>query len=205
MNIPILILNGLTYGGLLFMGASGLTLIMGLMGIVNMAHGTYYLLGAYVGWALVRAGMSWYMAILISGLLIAVISYLVRVGLFRFVMGQGMRMTMLTIGISLIIWYHRDKRRALALIQAGYYVTAEIIGFPINRRHRINNIPMYYVECIYRDPMTGKEYYFQSGDIGLVTNRMVNHQNPPQNQTVRVYVDPNHDYRNYYVDIDSIR
>lgn len=103
MNIPILILNGLTYGGLLFMGASGLTLIMGLMGIVNMAHGTYYLLGAYVGWALVRAGMSWYLAILISGLLIAVISYLVRVGLFRFVMGQGMRMTMLTIGISMIL------------------------------------------------------------------------------------------------------
>lgn len=112
---------------------------------------------------------------------------------------------MLTLGISLISWYHRDKRRILSLIQTGYYVTAELIGFPINRRHRINNIPMYYAECIYRDPMTGKEYYFQSGDIGLVTNRMVNHQHPPQNQTVRVYVDPNHDYRNYYVDIDSIR
>lgn len=103
MNIPILILNGLTYGGLLFMGASGLTLIMGLMGIVNMAHGSYYLLGAYVGFALVEAGVSWYLAILLSGLLIAILSYLVRVGLFRFVMGQGMRMTMLTIGISMIL------------------------------------------------------------------------------------------------------
>lgn len=103
INIPITILNGLTYGGLLFMGASGLTLIMGLMGIVNMAHGTYYLMGAFIGYLLVNAGVSWYLAILISGAAIALLSYLVRIGLFRFVSGDSSRMVMLTIGLSMIL------------------------------------------------------------------------------------------------------
>jgi branched-chain amino acid transport system permease protein len=51
---PILIqvLNGLQYGLLLFLVASGLTLIFGIMGVINLAHGSFYMVGAYFAWSL---------------------------------------------------------------------------------------------------------------------------------------------------------
>jgi len=51
---PILIqvLNGLQYGLLLFLVASGLTLIFGIMGVINLAHGSFYMIGAYFAWSL---------------------------------------------------------------------------------------------------------------------------------------------------------
>ena len=45
-------LNGLQYGLLLFLVASGLTLIFGIMGIINLAHGSFYMVGAYIAWSL---------------------------------------------------------------------------------------------------------------------------------------------------------
>jgi len=52
----IQLLNGLQYGLLLFLVASGLTLIFGIMGIINLAHGSFYMVGAYLAWSL--AGMT---------------------------------------------------------------------------------------------------------------------------------------------------
>ncbi|MEO7937108.1 MAG: branched-chain amino acid ABC transporter permease [Burkholderiaceae bacterium] len=55
MDFPtflIQLLNGVQYGLLLFMLAAGLTLIFGIMGVVNLAHGSFYMLGAYLGYAL---------------------------------------------------------------------------------------------------------------------------------------------------------
>lgn len=108
-TIILTIMNGITYGGLLFMGASGLTLILGLMGVVNMAHGSYYILGAVVGWKIVSALSAtlsgiWYFALLIAGLVVGVLSWLVRKYLFCFVKSaDGMGVTMLTIGLSMAI------------------------------------------------------------------------------------------------------
>jgi branched-chain amino acid transport system permease protein len=48
----IQLLNGLQYGLLLFLVASGLTLIFGIMGIINLSHGSFYMLGAYLAWSL---------------------------------------------------------------------------------------------------------------------------------------------------------
>ena len=48
----IQLLNGLQYGLLLFLVASGLTLIFGIMGIINLAPGSFYMLGAYLAWSL---------------------------------------------------------------------------------------------------------------------------------------------------------
>jgi branched-chain amino acid transport system permease protein len=52
----IQMLNGLQYGLLLFLVASGLTLIFGIMGVINLAHGSFYMVGAYLAWSL--AGMT---------------------------------------------------------------------------------------------------------------------------------------------------
>ena len=48
----IQLLNGLQYGLLLFLVASGLTLVFGIMGIINLAHGSFYMVGAYLAWSL---------------------------------------------------------------------------------------------------------------------------------------------------------
>ena len=48
-------LNALQYGLLLFLVASGLTLIFGIMGVINLAHGSFYMIGAYMAYALVPA------------------------------------------------------------------------------------------------------------------------------------------------------
>ena len=51
-NLLIQLLNSVQYGLLLFMLAAGLTLIFGIMGVVNLAHGSFYMLGAYLAWSL---------------------------------------------------------------------------------------------------------------------------------------------------------
>ena len=49
-------MNGIQYGLLLFLVASGLTLIFGIMGVINIAHGSFYMVGAYLAWSL----MGWF-------------------------------------------------------------------------------------------------------------------------------------------------
>ena len=60
------LLNGLQYGLLLFLVASGLTLIFGIMGIINLAHGSFYMLGAYLAWSLAGLTGSLVAAILVA-------------------------------------------------------------------------------------------------------------------------------------------
>ena len=60
------ILNGVTLGSLLFLVASGFTLIFGLMRIANLTHGALYLLGGYLALAVVRAGGYWPLAGLVG-------------------------------------------------------------------------------------------------------------------------------------------
>ena len=60
-------LNGLAFGSLLFILASGFSLIFGLMRIVNLSHGAYFMLGAYVGLSAIEAGVNFWVAILIGG------------------------------------------------------------------------------------------------------------------------------------------
>ena len=95
------IASGLTFGGLLFVLASGFTLTFGLMRIVNMAHGVYYILGAYLAYAVVRAQGSWILATAVAtgGIgLLSLISYVV----IRRVQGD-LPQTLLTLGIGTIV------------------------------------------------------------------------------------------------------
>ena len=94
-QIFIVFMNGLTYAGLLFMCASGLTLIFGLMQIVNMSHGIFYLVGAYAGLTILGVTGNWVLAILTAGIL--------KISLFDRVLGDSQRETLLTLGINMII------------------------------------------------------------------------------------------------------
>ena len=65
-SILIQMLNSLQYGLLLFLVASGLTLVFGIMGIINLAHGSFYMIGAYLAFVLSSASGSLFMAILLG-------------------------------------------------------------------------------------------------------------------------------------------
>ena len=99
----ITLLNGLTLASLYFIVASGFTLVFGLMRNVNLAHGSLYLLGGYVGF-FVAEKTGYFTLALASGFLVAALVGLVmQVAIFRFMQGQDLRQTMVTIGLSIVI------------------------------------------------------------------------------------------------------
>lgn len=98
-----LVLNGLTLAALLFIMASGLTLAFGLMRVVNLAHGAFYLLGGYVGVQLVQQTDSLLIGILGGGLLTLVGGVLMERLLLRHVRGLDLSEALLTIAVGIII------------------------------------------------------------------------------------------------------
>jgi len=96
-------LNGLTLGALYFLIASGFSLVFGLMRVVNLAHGSLYLLGAYIGWSIGDATGNWILAIITAPLIIAVIGVLIQQGLLRRIQGQDLREALVTIGVSIVM------------------------------------------------------------------------------------------------------
>jgi branched-chain amino acid transport system permease protein len=96
-------LNGVTLAALYFLVASGFTLVFGLMRNVNLAHGSLYLLGAYVGWEVGDATDSWLLAVAAGFVTAALVGLFLQVAIFRFMQGQDLRQTMVTIGISIVL------------------------------------------------------------------------------------------------------
>jgi branched-chain amino acid transport system permease protein len=98
-----LVLNGLTLAALLFIMASGLTLAFGLMRVVNLAHGAFYLLGGYVGVQLVQQTDSLLIGILGGGLLTLIGGVLMERFLLQHVRGLDLSEALLTIAVGIII------------------------------------------------------------------------------------------------------
>ena len=96
-------LNGLTLASLYFIVASGFTLIFGLMRVVNMAHGSLYLLGAYVGYEAQRATGSWLVALAAGALAAAAAGASLQVALFSRMQGQDLRQALVAIGVSIVL------------------------------------------------------------------------------------------------------
>jgi branched-chain amino acid transport system permease protein len=96
-------LNGLAFGSLLFILASGFSLIFGLMRIVNLSHGAYFMLGAYVGLSAIEAGVNFWIAILIGGGAISVLGTVIERFILRRLNGQPLAQVLVTLGIAFII------------------------------------------------------------------------------------------------------
>ena len=96
-------LNGLSFGALLFLLASGFTLVFGLMKIVNLAHGAFYLVGGYVGIATFTATRNFLAAILAGAATAAVFGLASERLLLRRVRGQELPEVLLTVGIALVV------------------------------------------------------------------------------------------------------
>lgn len=95
-------LNGIQYGLLLFLVASGLTLIFGIMGIINLAHGSFYMLGAYLAFFFAAAMGSLWLAILIAVPLAILLGLVLEGLLFRFLYTRDhLYQVLLTYGLIL--------------------------------------------------------------------------------------------------------
>ena len=94
--------NGVSYGALLFLLAAGLSLIFGIMRIVNLAHGSYFMLGGYVGLSVVWRTQSFAAALLAGALAIALIGVGMERLFLRRLAGQTLGQVLMTIGFALI-------------------------------------------------------------------------------------------------------
>jgi branched-chain amino acid transport system permease protein len=98
----IQIFNGVSYGALLFLLASGLTLIFGVMRIVNLAHGAYFLLGGYVALTVIGTTGSWLLALPVAALAIAVIGLVMERVFLRPLGFEPLRQVLLTVGFAFL-------------------------------------------------------------------------------------------------------
>jgi len=97
------LLNALTLASLYFLVASGFTLVFGLMRNVNLAHGSLYLFGAYIGWMVGDRSGSWVLAVLAGFLSAAIVGLVLQLLVFRHMQGQDLRQTLVTIGVSIVL------------------------------------------------------------------------------------------------------
>ena len=134
------ILNGLTIGAILMLVAMGLTLIFGLMGVVNFAHGSLYMLGAYLGLVVVSATGQFWLALVVAPLGVGILGYGLERAMIRPLHGRDPLLhVLLTFGIAVvlsegvrIIWGPSVQPFALPEVLAGS-VTFLGIQYPTYR------------------------------------------------------------------------
>jgi branched-chain amino acid transport system permease protein len=97
------LLNALSFGALLFLVSAGLSLILGLMRIVSVAHGSFYMLGAYIALATLTAVRSYTLSIVAAVLTMLVLGALLQRVLIERVGGDPLRQVLLTFGFLLVV------------------------------------------------------------------------------------------------------
>jgi branched-chain amino acid transport system permease protein len=103
--------NGLSYAALLFLLGGGFTLIFGVMRIVNIAHGSFYLVGGYIGYTVVSLTGNFYLAFLVACIVVALLGAVMERFFLRGLADQDLRQMLITTGIAfflqdlcLLIW-----------------------------------------------------------------------------------------------------
>ena len=129
----VTLLNGLTLGSLYFIVASGFTLVFGLMRNVNLAHGSLYLLGGYIGYLVADRTGSWVLAFAAGFAAAALAGVLIQMLILRHMQGQDLRQTLVTIGLSIVIadlllWIFTAQVHQM---EAPQWLQGPIRGLPI--------------------------------------------------------------------------
>jgi len=139
-------LNALQYGLLLFLVASGLTLIFGIMGVINLAHGSFYMLGAYMAYALAPPvasafGGGFFATLLVGVLLAVVLGYVLEWAFFSFLYTrEHLQQVLMTYGLILVF----EELRSLLVgdavhgvevppLLAGSLALGETMRYPVYR------------------------------------------------------------------------
>jgi branched-chain amino acid transport system permease protein len=114
----IVMLNGITAAGLYFVVASGFTLVFGLMRVVNMAHGSFFLFGGYIALKLQRhlvgqggafglsssqvSVVNWVLPFIVGTIVVGIVGVVIQQLLLRWNQGQDLRQALITIAVSII-------------------------------------------------------------------------------------------------------
>ena len=112
-------LNGLSYGVLLFLLSVGLTLIFGMLDVVNLAHGSFYMLGAYAGLTLIGATNNFWLSLAAAPVAVGIIGVLIERGFLRPLYRRGpLDQVLLTFGLiylfeDLVKWIWGGKIRSI--------------------------------------------------------------------------------------------
>lgn len=137
--LSLQLLNGLTFASLLFLVTSGFTLIFGLMQIINLAHGAFYLLGGYLGLTVIQWTGSFWLGVCAGALLIGLVGLIIDRFLISVVRGNELAEVLLTMGVafvisdlSLIIWGGETLSIPTPAVLEGSVEFAGIV-FPVYR------------------------------------------------------------------------
>jgi branched-chain amino acid transport system permease protein len=139
-------LNALQYGLLLFLVASGLTLIFGIMGVINLAHGSFYMIGAYMAYALAPVvgatfGGGFFSTLLVGLVLAVLLGYVLEWAFFSFLYErEHLQQVLMTYGLILVF----EELRSLLVgddvhgvepppILAGTLPLGDVMTYPIYR------------------------------------------------------------------------
>ncbi len=141
LTFAIQLLNGVQYGLVLFLVASGLTLVFGILGVINLAHGAFYMLGAYLAWAIAAYTGSFALAI-VGALAIAFLLGVALEEVFvkRMIGRDHLAQVLLSFGLILVI----DEVRQIAFGKdvhavappawlAGSIQLTEVLSYPVYR------------------------------------------------------------------------
>ena len=103
-GLVVNLLNGLSWGMLLFLISMGLTTVFGVMGVLNFAHGSLFMLGSYVSMQIARWFMSFWLGLIVAPLLVAGVAVLIERFLLRNVYGRDVSFQLLlTFGVMLFL------------------------------------------------------------------------------------------------------
>jgi len=98
------LINGISYGMVLFLIASGMSIVFGAMGIINLAHGAFYMVGAYMGWTVaVKWGAGFGLGLLAGGLCAGLVGLVIERGLLRHLYKKPNEQVLLTFGFVYIL------------------------------------------------------------------------------------------------------
>lgn len=140
-NVLIQLLNSVQYGLLLFMLAAGLTLIFGIMGVVNLAHGSFYMIGAYLAYSLVGVLESLPLAIVCGAVLAGFLGVVLeRVLIRHFYRRDHLDQVLLTFGmiyvleeVRAILWGNEVLGVAVPSALSGSIPLTETLSYPVYR------------------------------------------------------------------------
>lgn len=129
------LLNGISFGMVLFLAGSGLSVVMGVMGITNLAHGALYMLGGYVGWTVsIHYEMNFWLAVFVGGLVSGLIGLTIERIFLRHLYKQPNEQVLLTFGFVYIItnlciwiWGGRPRMQFSSRALSGFL---DIFGMP---------------------------------------------------------------------------
>ena len=139
--------NGITLGGLYFLVATGFTLIFGLMRNVNLAHGSLYLFGGYMGYEAGEWTGSWLFSYVVAFICCAIVGIAMQFLIFRRMEGQDLRQTLVTLGLSIIfsdlmvwVWGGNAIQIDTPDYLAGPVPTPIVVARQIERRGGLSSV-----------------------------------------------------------------